>query len=158
MAPPQETFAQPAVIPTRPAKAPFKLMVTSGLPNLNQETSIAAMVPVTAEILVIKAIRPIDPSPTVVEPALKPNQANQRMKTPKDAIGILCPGIALTIPPGPYLPFLAPIVIAPANANHPPKLWTTLDPAKSIKAPVLRPSNQPDPFAKLPQAHEPDMG
>ena len=45
-------------------------------------------------MLVFMATRPITlPLPTAsAEPALNPNQPNQRMKTPSDASGISAPG------------------------------------------------------------------
>ena len=48
---------------------------------------------------------PIAPS---VEPGLKPNQPNQRMKTPSPTSGMLWPGITFGFPSGPYLPWRGP--------------------------------------------------
>ena len=44
---------------------------------------------------------PIAPS---VEPALKPNQPNQRISTARPTNGIEWPGITLGLPSRPYLP------------------------------------------------------
>ena len=52
-----DTLAHPAVIPTRPARAPFKLMPTSGFPNLIQEVIIARTAPAAAARLVFTAIK-----------------------------------------------------------------------------------------------------
>ena len=64
---------------------------------------------------------------------MKPNQPNQRMKVPRVARGRLAPGMALTLPSGPYLPLRAPRMIAPVSAAQPPAEWTTVEPAKSEK-------------------------
>ena len=68
-APCQLTFAQPAVMATSPARAPFRLMETSGFLYRYHDKNIELIAPATADILVTKAILPIDPSPTVVLPA-----------------------------------------------------------------------------------------
>jgi len=45
-----ETLAQPAVIPTNPAIAPFKVIDASGLPIENHAVIIAANEPAAADI------------------------------------------------------------------------------------------------------------
>ena len=66
-----------------------------------------------------------------VDPPLKPNQQNHRMKTPSATAIMLCPGIALTLPSRSYLPILGPSIHAPRHAITPPTLCTTALPAKS---------------------------
>ena len=84
-----DTLAQPAVMPTRPARAPFKLMPTSGFPNLIHEINMAKIAPAAAARLVLTKIMAILLSAVVVEPGLKPNQPSQRINTPRAARGIL---------------------------------------------------------------------
>ena len=81
------------------------------------------------------------------EPPLKPNQPNHRMKVPRVASGRLAPGIGLTRPPGPYLPFRAPRMMAPVNAAQPPTECTMVEPAKSEKPSWL---SQPPPQVQAP--------
>src|SRR3989339_1080208 len=83
------TLAHPAVIPTSPARAPFKLMPTSGLPNLNHDTIMATMDPAAAARFVLTKIMAVSLLAAVVEPGLNPNQPSQRIKTPMAAKGIL---------------------------------------------------------------------
>ena len=64
---------------------------------------------------------------------MKPNHPSQRMNIPKVASGRLEPGIGITDPSSLYLPCLAPITNAPANAAAAPVACTTVDPAKSEK-------------------------
>src|SRR5210317_1611860 len=118
-------------MPTRPANAPFKDIEASGFFPMTQETIIATIAPAAAARFVVTATRPISPSPTVVEPGLKPNQPNHRINTPNAASVILWPGIALAFPSGPYLPKRGPRTIAPARASQPPTECTTVEPAKS---------------------------
>ena len=65
------------------------------------------------------------------EPPLKPNQPNQRIKTPAAESGRLCPGIALGFPSSSNLPILAPKKYTTTSAPHPPTEWTSVEPAKS---------------------------
>ena len=65
------------------------------------------------------------------EPPLNPNQPNHKIKVPKVANGKFEPGIGLTLPSEPYLPFLAPRIIAPVSAAQPPTPCTIDEPAKS---------------------------
>ena len=83
-------MAHPAVIPTSPAKAPLRAILTSGLPKCIQTVIIAAIAPAAAAKLVVTAITAmLIFVPLVVLPALKPNQPNHNMNTPKAAMGIL---------------------------------------------------------------------
>ena len=65
------------------------------------------------------------------DPPLKPNQPNHNIKVPNVANGKFDPGIGLTLQSSEYLPFLAPKMIAPVRAAHPPTPWTIEEPAKS---------------------------
>ena len=150
-------LAQPAVIATRPARVPLRVMPTSGFPNFTHAVIIAKTAPAAAARLVFTAIRAVEVLAAVVEPGLKPNQPNQRMKTPSVARGMLWPGIAVGLPSFVYLPRRGPRQMAPARAAHPPIEWTTVEPAKSMKP---SPSSHPFalPWKSDPQAHDPKMG
>jgi len=92
-----ETLAQPAVMATSPASAPFRLMPMSGFLKIIQEVSIPVTHPAAAAKLVLTKIVAMVVSPMVVEPGLNPNQPSHRIKTPIAAKGILWPGKALTL-------------------------------------------------------------
>ena len=62
---------------------------------------------------------------------MKPNQPNQRMKTPSPTSGMLWPGITFGFPSGPYLPWRGPSRSNAAKAPVAPIRWTTVEPAKS---------------------------
>ena len=64
------------------------------------------------------------------EPPLKPNQPNQRIRTPAVASGMLCPGIACGFPSLNF-PIRAPSSQTVTSAAHPPTECTSVDPAKS---------------------------
>ena len=89
MAPHMETLAHPAVMATRPASTPLRLMEMSGFLNRNQDVIMAAMAPAAAARLVVMAMKPIASPPAVVLPGLNPNQPNHRMNTPSAASGML---------------------------------------------------------------------
>ena len=67
---------------------------------------------------------------TVLQP-LKPNQQNQRMKTPRAAAVRLWPGMARALPSFPYFPIRGPSILAPMQAVTPPTICTAVLPAKS---------------------------
>ena len=71
-----------------------------------------------------------DGSADKTDPPLKPNQPNQRIKTPAVANGILCPGMACICP---FLnfPILDPNKQTATKAAHPPTECTKVEPAKS---------------------------
>lgn len=99
-----ETTAQPAVTPTRPARAPLRVILVSGLPNKNHTVNIEETAPAAPERVVVTAISPMDESePERVLPALNPNHPNQRINTPSATKGRLCPGRAFVIV---FLPLL----------------------------------------------------
>ena len=84
-------------------------------------------VAVAAAILVVTNIllaANIDSSPVIetVEQPLNPNQANQRINTPKAPSVRLCPGIACALPSLEYFPIRGPSIEAPINAAIPPTI------------------------------------
>ena len=73
---------------------------------------------------------PLAAAPSV-EPGLKPNQPNARMKQPSSTIVMSWPGMALGEPSRRYLPMRGPMMMAIASAVMPPTECTTPEPAKS---------------------------
>ena len=87
------TFAQPAVIPTKPAKAPFKVMPTFGLPEII-DVYIAVIEPAEADKVVVTAIAARSTSTAAkADPTLNPYHPNQRINTPSAPATIELPGI-----------------------------------------------------------------
>ena len=84
------------------------------------------------------------------EPPLKPNQPNQRMKTPRVTTRMFEGGVGRTLPSRPNLPRRGPMTTRPASAAQPPVLWTMVEPAKSMNP---RSASQPPP-----QVHAPMRG
>src|SRR3989304_4167880 len=116
-APSGETAAQPAVIATSPASAPFKDNPKLGLLNLAQATNMAPTAPAAAARLVVTktcAIARALPVPEAAncEPGLNPNQPNQRINTPNVPSVRLWPGIAFGFPFTNF-PIRGPRVAAP---------------------------------------------
>ncbi len=83
------TAAQPAVMPTSPARRPLPAMATSGLPSLNQVIRVATRAPATPESSVVTAMAGTAASAASSEPGLNPNQPMRRMKQPMMAKGML---------------------------------------------------------------------
>ena len=110
------TEAQGAVMATSPAKAPFKLMPISGLPNLIQEVTMARTAPAAAARLVLTKIIAMSLLAAVVDPGLNPNHPSQRIKTPRATSGMLWPKIGLILPSLVYFPILGPSTMVPARA------------------------------------------
>ena len=124
-----------AVMDTKPAKAPFKIMVKSGFLYRSCVKIRAATAPAAAAVLVLEKIRLIsatlpDVSIYSCDPPLKPNQPSQRINVPKVANARFEPGIGFTLP-SLYLPKRGPRMIAPVKAAQPPTECTTVEPAKS---------------------------
>ena len=114
-APTALTASQPAVIATKPPSEPFRVIDMSGFLYLIHVMIITAHVAAAAAKLVLKMMLPIatrlsSPVADTVEPPLKPNHANQSMKTPRAPIVRLCPGMALTLPSESYFPILGPSI------------------------------------------------
>src|SRR3990172_9919546 len=126
------TKAHGAVMGTNPAKPPLRVMLRSGLPDMNHIASMALIDAVAAAMLVVAAMWPMEPqSRAMVEPGLNPNQPNQSTKTPMVADVRLWPGIGLTFPALLYLPMRGPRIHIPDRAAHPPIECTMVEPAKS---------------------------
>ena len=62
---------------------------------------------------------------------MKPNQPNQRMKTPSVTTRMFEGGVGRGVPSARNLPNLGPTTRMPASAAQPPTLWTMVEPAKS---------------------------
>src|SRR5450755_3909768 len=125
------TKAQGAVMATRPARRPLMLMEGSGFLNFHHVKKYERQAPAPEASIVLTATTEIRRSvPESVEPELKPNQPNARMKQPRKAIGRLCPGIACATPLT-YFPIRGPRTISPVTDITPPVRWITPDPAKS---------------------------
>ncbi len=78
------TKAQGAVIATKPANAPLKIMIRSGLPKSSHAVTEAEIAAAAAAVLVATAIRPMAPaSAAIVLPGLNPNQPNHRHENTK---------------------------------------------------------------------------
>jgi len=141
-----------AVIATRPPIAPFNIMITSVLPEINLGMIAATITPPqAARFVLIKIVEIATASSNVpnanCEPPLNPNQPSHNTKTPSVTKGIedAAKGCnALGTPFESNLPVLEPNNSAPANAADPPVEWTRVDPAKSEKPAT---ANQPPPTA-----------
>ena len=163
-APIGDTRSQPAVMPTRPASTPLSVSERDGFLYLNQATSNENIPPAQAARLVVRktweiAVRLPSPDAANCEPGLKPNQPNQRMKTPRLASARLCPGMARDFLSLSYFPIRGPRMAAPTRAIQPPTECTTVDPAKSwnvvpnvfiINEPSSPFINQPPPQVQCP--------
>ena len=122
----------PAVIPTKPASEPFKIIDKSGFLLIVQEAIIAPIIPAAPANVVVTKTKEIPPgSADRTDPPLNPYQPNHNKKTPIDASGKLCPRMGFIEPSLPYLPIRGPRIIDPIKAAQPPTLWTRVDPAKS---------------------------
>ena len=75
--------------------------------------------------------RPPLPEAPSVEPGLKPNHPNARMKQPVSTSTMSWPMMALGLPVLVYLPRRGPMMIDIASAVSPPTACTTPEPAKS---------------------------
>src|SRR5690606_35984237 len=89
--------------------------------------------PAHAASWVLRFIRPILSSAAVVEPPLKPNQPNQRIKPPSATSVRLWPRISRGRPLLSKRPSRGPTTSTPASAHQAPTECTTVEPAKSIK-------------------------
>ena len=85
-------------------------------------------------------VRKMEPSCSILVAAapLKPYQPSHRMKHPRQPMGRLCPGKALTPVIFPALslvnfPIRGPRIAAPIRALIPPTIWIAQEPAKSWK-------------------------
>ena len=86
------TLAQPAVIPTSPARAPFKVMLTSGFPEII-DVYIAEIDAAAADNVVVTAIDARSTSTAAnAEPTLNPYQPNHKINTPSAPATMELPG------------------------------------------------------------------
>ena len=132
--------------------APFRPASRSTRPRIGRETAIAAMTPAAPARLVLTSTWLIASTSAALpmaswEPPLKPNQPNQRMKTPRVTTGMLDGGVLVTVPSFRNLLYRGPTISAPASAAQPPVPCTMVDPAKSWK-PIA--SSQPPPHVQAP--------
>ncbi len=138
---------------------PLHIMVGSGFLVRNHHIHrVAATALVEPASIVFTATTAMRRSvPARVEPGLKPNQPNARMKVPSMTKGMLWAGIGLMLPFLLYLPKRGPISHAKMNPITPPCICTTEEPAKSTcpwPRPKLVPSwaSQPPPQTQLPKS------
>ena len=89
------------------------------------------MVAAAAAVLVTTKALAARPPADRAEPALKPNQPNQRRPAPRTVMGTSC-GSMLSL-----LMARRPMRIATIRAETPELMWTTVPPAKS-SAPILK--------------------
>ena len=94
-----------------------------------------ASVPAHAASVVVRAMRDTSSGSDMLnaEPALKPYQPNQRMKTPRDIRGRLWPPMTFEVPSSLKRPNRGPRSHAPTSAATPPTPCTVKEPAKSWK-------------------------
>ena len=117
----------PAVIATRPAKAPFKVIVKSALPNQSlAKTSAAITPPAAAAFVFTKTIATASALSLLAiartDPPLNPNQPSHRINVPNVAKGRFAPKIGFELPSLSYFPFLGPRIITPAIAAAAPAI------------------------------------
>ncbi len=85
-----DIWSAPAVIPTNPPRIPFRNIVKSRFLYINVETKEAKTPPAAAAKQVVTNVKEVSPgSADKTDPPLKPNQPNQRIKTPAVAKGML---------------------------------------------------------------------
>src|ERR1700712_3115273 len=118
---------QAGVIATRPATAPDAAPMEVGLPSLNFSTISQPRIPAAGATIVLIQARAEMPSAAPSEPALKPNQPNQRSAAPRSVSGTLC---GLTIPLA--NPTRLPSTSASARPAAPALICTAVPPAKSF--------------------------
>ena len=96
-------FAHPAVIPTKPPKAPFNVIPTFGFPEII-EVDIALIEAAHPESKVVTAIEAKSTFTAAnADPTLNPNQPNQSIKTPSAPATIELPLIFKGFPFSSYL-------------------------------------------------------
>ena len=87
--------------------APLQVMPMSKVRVISQIVAIAPSTPAAAARFVTTATSAKRPGPEIalsVEPGLKPNQPNHRIRTASPTSGIEWPGITFGLPSRPYLP------------------------------------------------------
>src|SRR5580700_4227210 len=131
---------------TKPAKNPLPVIEASGFPYTNHMYNMAAISPVALASMVLTAIelmrRPPLPEAPRVEPGLKPNQPNAKMRHPVITSTISWARMTCGLPSRENFPIRGPKIMAIAKALRPPTACTTPDPAKS-QYPLPRPKLTP---------------
>ena len=147
-------WAEP-VIPTRPARAPFMMMPTSGRPSTRQDKASAAKPPKAPEMVVLIRMPGTWSVRPKVEPPLNPNQPNHSRNTPSVTSGRSWPWMVAL--PCSKRPMRGPMMMMAARLTQPPTECTTVVPAKSMK-PMA--ASQPDavPLSAPPQTQWPMIG
>src|SRR5574338_186961 len=120
------TKPEAGVIATSPATAPDEAPTMLGFPVWAQAIRVHVSAAMPVAVFVTTHADVAIPSASNSEPALNPNQPNQSIPTPNTTIGMLCGSIG-TLP----YPNLLPRISAPAKAENPEVMWTTVPPAKS---------------------------
>ena len=126
IAPKASQTSHGAVIATRPARDAFRHMETSGFPYFTHVRIIVTTVATAGAIVVVTKMEPSSSIEVAAAP-LNPYQPSQRMNTPRQPIGRLCPGKALTFVTFPSLsftnlPIRGPSIAAPIRAEIPPTI------------------------------------
>jgi len=131
------TLPHDAVIHTSPARTPLHIYPTLYKGSLLENLAVAnkAVIPPDEAATIvftdtIEAIPGFDPVIDKVEPALKPNQPNHKIKVPTTYKGTLC-ALKRCSFPGVNLSVLGPATAAPTNPDNPPTICTIPLPAKS---------------------------
>src|ERR1700676_1771179 len=152
------TNPEGAVIATRPARNPLPVIEASGFPYTNHMYNIALISPVALANMVLTAIelmrRPPLPDAPRVEPGLKPNQPNAKMRQPVTTSTMSWARMTCGLPSRENFPIRGPRIMAMAKALRPPTACTTPEPAKSqypLPRPKLTPrlESHPPPQAQL---------
>ena len=117
----------PAVIATRPARAPFSAIVKSALPNQILANRSAAITPPAAAAFVLTNTIATASALSLLaiantEPPLKPNQPIHKINVPRVAKGRFAPKIGFEFPASSYFPFLGPSNRTPASAAAAPAI------------------------------------
>src|SRR3954452_13165847 len=115
------------------AIAPLTVMPMSNVRVMAQIVAMAPIKPAAAARVVTTTKTENRPQTAPsVDPGLKPNQPNHRIRTASPTYGIECPGITLGRLSRPeYLPWRGPSRSRAAKAPVAPIRWTTVEPAKS---------------------------
>src|SRR5919106_6874288 len=123
------------VIATRPATAPMAAPSTEGVPRCSQDRVTQVSAAIAAAVLVVTKAVAASPLAPSADPALNPNQPNQRSPAPRTVIGTSCGSVA-----GAISPVRRPMNRAATSAATPLDRCTTVPPAKSS---TPRPNSQP---------------
>src|SRR2546429_7521885 len=113
-------------MPTRPTTRPVAAPTAVALPVRNRSRHTHATKAVAAAVLVLVNARAASPFAASAEPALNPNQPNQRSPAPSSTSGTLWGTIAVRLKS-----FRGPSMRAATSADTPALMWTTVPPAKS---------------------------